>query len=194
MKRPERKRHALQDLAASLTQFDQTAAGVFRCPVCLQDIPIERQQRITLAHLIPKSAGGKTTTWLCHACNSKFGHRQDKWFGEHARLLTMTKPSPFAALNKAPTFRLGETEVAGVIEDSVAGGIDMYVHTTRNSPDALANFEKEVENFRATGEASLTVEIPLLSRKAEIRIWVFDVWLPALVSVFGLFVCFASLS
>lgn len=165
----ETKRRILADLATSLHLFDPAAKGVFRCPVCLEDVPIEMVQRITEAHLVPLAAGGRNKTWLCQRCNSTFGTRQDKWFGEHARLRSLKNPSPFSSRMKAPTFEIGKTRVAGVIEHGPDGGIDVFIHSDRNSPETLAALEKEVEACRKAGESSLTMDLPLRGREAEIR-------------------------
>ena len=161
------KTRALGGLAKSLSYFDPSAKDVFRCPACLRDVPIDRPAEITVAHLIPQYAAGTLTTWLCKACNSKFGSRQDKWFGEYARLRTMVNPSVLDSKIKAPTFDIGGIRVAGVLEEGEDGGLNAYIHSTRNSPETLARLEEHFRTFKVTGESSMIVTIPFLQKRFE---------------------------
>ena len=73
---------SLVEISQELTRFDYRLQGLFRCPTCLRDIPIENigmsnnESAINEEHIIPDSVGGKLTTFLCKKCNSSFGSKQ----------------------------------------------------------------------------------------------------------------------
>jgi hypothetical protein len=164
------KRRLLDSLAGSLSQFFPEVHRMFRCPVCLKDTPVDRLQKITVAHLIPKAAGGKTFSWLCHACNSKFGHGQDKWFGEHANLRMMPSPSPFKVSHPARSFMIGGVKVNGSIEEGEDGSINVYIYSNLNSPETLARLEGHTLDFKKAGESTLTFEVPIWKHRDAIRV------------------------
>jgi hypothetical protein len=77
----------LKRLEAALQRFYPECSEQFLCPICLIRIPTIERQRISVAHILPKSARGGLSTLLCRTCNSTFGAKQDKWFGEYLFLV-----------------------------------------------------------------------------------------------------------
>ena len=82
----------LYEVSQELARFDAKLLGLFRCPVCLRDLPLgnfgssDAANAINEEHIIPDSVGGKQTTFLCKRCNSTFGHKQTKWLVEWIEL------------------------------------------------------------------------------------------------------------
>jgi hypothetical protein len=170
MAKSEGKKNALAGFAESLTLFDPSVKDVFRCPACLTDFPVSNVSDVTVAHIIPQAAGGKLSTWLCKTCNNTFGAQQDRWLGEHARLRTMDSASILDTKIKNPTFRIGDLDLAGIVEEGPDGGLNAYIHSTRNSPEKLKRLEEEIRKYRLTGESSITLTIPLLAKKFEVGV------------------------
>ncbi|VAW23829.1 hypothetical protein MNBD_ALPHA12-1267 [hydrothermal vent metagenome] len=79
------KHAALLEISQELTRFEYEFRGMFRCPTCLGNYVLDSKQ-ITEEHIIPKSIGGKVTTFLCKECNSKFGNKQTRWLSEWIEL------------------------------------------------------------------------------------------------------------
>lgn len=80
------KKKILEMLSENLQVFYPSLKNHFMCPTCLRKIPLNEKHNISEAHIIPNSAGGKLKTYLCRDCNSMFGTKQDKWFGELIRI------------------------------------------------------------------------------------------------------------
>lgn len=79
------KSASLLEISQELTRFKYGLRGLFRCPTCLFDYPTDSKE-VTEEHIIPDSSGGKTTTFLCKACNSLFGHKQTRWLSDWIEL------------------------------------------------------------------------------------------------------------
>ena len=86
MGKKEAKRKVAEELLRSLSFFNTGTVDCFICPTCLSHIPIQSQNEITEAHVLPKYAGGRLRTLLCRKCNSTFGSKQDKWLGDMLRI------------------------------------------------------------------------------------------------------------
>jgi hypothetical protein len=82
---PDLKLTSLLEISQELARFKYGLRGLFRCPTCLCDYPIDSKE-ITEEHIIPDSSGGKITTFLCKACNSSFGHKQTRWLSDWIEL------------------------------------------------------------------------------------------------------------
>ncbi len=116
------------------------------CPVCFKKIDIRKSNEISDAHIIPKAAGGNRKTFLCKKCNSDFGSKQDKWFGEFIRLIE-SKKNIVQTQIKADSFFLCNKNVRGRFEYSPESGMEVLIHKDRNPPEindyVLHQFQKE---------------------------------------------------
>jgi hypothetical protein len=79
--RGRKKRNALFDLySRHIALYEPDKRGIFVCPLCLDGFTGDAldgpDPALTLAHVIPKSLGGKLCTLTCKACNNENGgHR-----------------------------------------------------------------------------------------------------------------------
>lgn len=130
----EARRQKLRKLASHLTALEPGITDSFRCPVCPRVIPLLEEGSITDAHIVPKVAGGRASTFLCKGCNSTFGTRQDKWFGEHVRLAKELSPNIFDTRIQPKSFTIDDVPVHGSVWTDAAGNINFAVHLGRNPP------------------------------------------------------------
>ncbi len=107
------KREILGMLSDNLAHFHPDIKNHFMCPTCLKKIPIAEVDSISEAHIIPKAAGGTFKTLLCRKCNSVFGSKQDKWFGELVRLSQSEKSSIMETRIKERYFEINGLKING---------------------------------------------------------------------------------
>lgn len=165
-----RKRRELEVLASSLASFCTGISDQFRCPVCLIDTPLVDDRKITDAHIIPQAAGGTLSTYLCQSCNSLFGSRQDKWFGEYVRLRTNPEASVLDFKEKPNEMIFGTTRIGGELIDGPNNSFEFYIDLRRTSPKEQASLCEEVRKYRESGESSMTLRVPMLAKSREIDI------------------------
>ena len=132
----ERKAQLLSKLSRSFSAFYPALANRFACPTCLRNFPTSAIASASEAHIVPQSAGGKASTILCRDCNSRFGSRQDKWFGEHLHLRANKRPL-LATRHQSGRIRIGGVKVGGRIVVDSDGTTNILMHTERTAPDAL---------------------------------------------------------
>lgn len=159
----KKKNLALGRLAEHFSQFYAEKKDTFVCPTCLKHIPLSKSSTITRAHIIPQAAGGGLTTWLCNACNSTFGQKQDRWFGEY--LQTRGKDVwPLNTPTKSNHFLIDDVRYGGSYGVSDSGTIEFRVHTDRTAPLALDKLKRRLagEGF---GGAAITIKVPLAEHK-----------------------------
>lgn len=154
----DKKETLLAHLAASVERFYPERKGQFICPTCLRSIPIDKLSEISAAHIIPQSAGGTVVTLCCTTCNSTFGRRQDKWFGEYLHLLSSGKRL-MATRYQTGRIRLGGVEVGGKIHAEPDGSIGVEIWKEHTSPSAAQAFHRMAEGGRID---SLAVQLPVL--------------------------------
>ena len=129
------------------------------CPTCLSVVDIGDTQNITEAHIVPRYSGGKLKTYLCKKCNSDFGSKQDKWFGEFVRLNENGK-GIFDTTNQSGHFEINGVRVGGKFRESPDGkGLDFAIMIDRTSPEAL----KKLDGDGSFSE--IKVRIPLEENK-----------------------------
>ena len=131
MKR-EAKHTILSSISEKLEAFNTELKGKFLCPTCLNVLDINDMSNIAKAHIIPKAAGGGIVTWLCSSCNSAFGYKQDKWFGEYLNLVR--KHSFFDESITKAKFTVDDIPFNGAIRKK-DGGIDIFIYSNRNPPN-----------------------------------------------------------
>lgn len=162
------KDEILKMLSKSLEYFYPELKGYFLCPTCLTAIPLHNKKLITEAHIIPKKAQGRIRTYLCKKCNSLFGSKQDKWFGERVRLSIEDAASIFATDIRDGCFWIDNIRVNGHWEEKRNGGFSFYIHKDRNSPEINKLMQ---EKFGARPpKISLSFSIPILGQERMIEI------------------------
>lgn len=127
--------NVLKMLSLSLEYFYPDLKSHFLCPTCLSPIPLHKKNNITEAHIIPRKARGLPKTYLCKDCNSLFGRKQDKWFGEFLRLSADAKPSIFATDIRNGYFQIDDTRVGGDWKQEQDGSLSIFIHADRSSPE-----------------------------------------------------------
>ena len=124
----------------------------------------EDHRNITEAHVIPQAAGGSLSTYLCRRCNSLFGSRQDKWFGEYVRLRTNPDASVLDFKGKPNEMIFGSTRIGGELKDGPNNSFEFYIDLSRTSPEEQASLAEEIRKYRETGGSSMTLKVPMLAK------------------------------
>jgi len=158
----------LKMLSENLEVFFPEKKGYFLCPTCTQFIPLKEEHEITKAHIIPKVAGGKLKFYLCQKCNSTFGTKQDKWFGDMIRMLNHDKPSVFSTYIKEKYFEIDGVRVNGSWKRDKDGSFifTRYVHL--NSPEVNKLIEEKFKN--RPEKISLSFPMPIIKNERLINI------------------------
>ena len=131
-----KKNNILLMLARNLKSFYPDLQNHFMCPTCLAKIPIENKNLITDAHIVPKSAKGRIKTFLCQSCNSKFGTKQDKWFGEFVKIDDPKSDNTILSTTiKDGHFFIDGMQVNGHWVQKEKKQFEFYIHDNRNSPE-----------------------------------------------------------
>jgi len=145
----------LAQFAVSVEQFYPGCVNQFICPTCLSRIDISQHELVTDAHVIPKAAGGRLTTVLCKACNDKFGTRQDKWLGEHLRIVQGTRT--FLDIQEGH-FTVDGVRVSGKYKFGPNGGLEFLIWDNKTSPDA----RKALDAMdRKRPETTISLPVPI---------------------------------
>ncbi len=104
------------------------------------------RNKYTAGHIVPESAGGSEWTILCQVCNSRFGARQDKWFGEYLCVLLDPEGTFFHAKSKSRYITVNGVSVSGRINVSEEDGtIEIFTPIDRNPAgkvDSIPHGEK----------------------------------------------------
>lgn len=155
-------------LSENLEMFHPEHKNSFMCPTCLSIIPAANLGHISEAHIVPKSAGGKLKTFLCKKCNSMFGAKQDKWFGEIIRIANDKKKTLFTTAIRDGYFLIDDIKVNGHWERKQGGSFSFVIHTDRNSPgvNRMIN-EKFGKN---PPEIKLSIPFPILRNQRLIEV------------------------
>lgn len=156
MKKPSKKK-ILEMLSKNLEVFYPSLKNHFMCPTCLKQISLKEKHRISEAHIIPKAAAGQFKTYLCSDCNSRFGSRQDKWFGEFVRLTAQKKPSILSTNIKDGYFLIDGVRANGQWQRDDNNNLEFQIHVNRNSPLT----DKLIQDKFAAGPTKLQLSIPL---------------------------------
>lgn len=129
------KSKMLQIISSNLEMFYPNLKGFFICPTCLKKISINEVNLISEAHIIPKSVGGKLITFLCCDCNSLFGTKQDKWFGDVIDTKFISPKSLLYTAYKKTYFIIDGLKVNGRWEANKEGKLCFIILKNRNSPE-----------------------------------------------------------
>jgi hypothetical protein len=159
------KRSVLEKIALHLSKFYPELTNIFICPTCLQHIDITNSIDISVAHITPDSAGGWQKTFLCTKCNNNFGSRQDRWFGDHIKMIKENKhPIESNTLRK---FYIDGVRYGGKILVDNEKGINICVNLEFSAPDAL---DKLLLMKKRGGPHALRAPLPILSKENEIDV------------------------
>lgn len=162
------KMQILRMFSDNLKVFFPELQDHFMCPTCLTPIPLENKKRITEAHIIPKAAQGKLKTYLCSKCNSRFGSKQDKWFGEYLKMINKDIPEVFSTDIRDGYFWIDGKKINGKWERGKNNELIFYIHKDKNPPSVIKLLE---EKFRSKPpRINLKVSFPILKNKKMIEI------------------------
>jgi hypothetical protein len=157
MKR-KKKSLALSHLAQHLHRFYPELSDCFVCPTCLAKIPLSKTSQISEAHIIPDAAGGRLRTYLCRDCNSMFGAKQDKWFGEYAHL-RKEKKDLLETRVKAGYFKIDGIRYGGTFTADRKHGLELIINKNRTEPEALKELERR-SRMEGFDNAQISIPIP----------------------------------
>lgn len=126
---------ALRELSQELCRFDMSFRGKFRCPTCFQDFSTASSgDDITEEHVIPKSVGGKLTTLLCKACNSRFGHQQTRWLSDYIALPDDGLPFHRDGKKQKASATAKGLRVGGTLREASDGVLEFVADRRRSNP------------------------------------------------------------
>jgi hypothetical protein len=160
----EKTKPALGRLAEHLRRFYPELSDHFVCPTCLAKIKLSKTSQISKAHIIPDAAGGRLKTYLCRDCNSMFGTKQDKWFGEYAHL-RKEKKDLLETRVQAGHFTIDGIRYGGTFSADRKRGLEFIVDMNRTSPEALKELERR-SRMEGFDKAEISIPIPLLANQA----------------------------
>lgn len=154
----------LKLLADNLSSVDKCKKNVFLCPTCLREIKITDLNNISEAHIIPKAAKGMEKTFLCRKCNSNFGSKQDKWFGEIIKMHKSRKT--FGELDlEGRHFIFGDRKFYGKWLTKDDGTLTFLFYKDKNSPSDLEFFNEYCKNKKIT----FSLEYPIMKEENSIK-------------------------
>lgn len=160
--------NVLEMLSRNLENFFPELKEYFMCPTCLRKVPLKNRDEISIAHIVPKAAGGRTKTYLCKKCNNSFGSRQDKWFGEFVKLARDSTSSIFSTAIKDGYFYIDGLRVNGHWQVDEDKNFSFYIDDRRNSPTVIKLMDKKFQGNPP--EIKLKVPLPLLRNDKLIKV------------------------
>lgn len=166
------KNKFLYEISQELGRFDVNLLGIFRCPTCLRDLPVENfgsansDNAINEEHIIPDSVGGKQTTFLCKSCNSTFGHKQTKWLVEWIEL--SEGGAPFSTNPKKQKARISAngTKLNGSMLLGDDGALEFYADRKRSNP---ADFDAHWREPKPS-EINIEYSMPVFANEESLRV------------------------
>ena len=164
MKKKIRNR-LISKYSTTATKFDSKYDGQFICPTCLTSVPKSNTGEITSAHIIPKAAKGTKESLLCKTCNNKFGANQDRWFGEHLKIIE--NKDNFFSLPQKGRIIINDIEMGGEVRLDKDNSFSIRVYSNRSSPNSIEKFN-EISNKSLIKKASIS--LPILNKTGEIDI------------------------
>jgi HNH endonuclease len=158
------KSASLLEISQELTRFKYELRGLFRCPTCLCDYPIDSKE-ITEEHIIPDSSGGKMTTFLCKRCNSSFGHRQTRWLSDWIELSESNTPFHIDPKKQRAQLTANGRKLNGALKIAEDGAIEFYTDKRRSNP---VDFEAHWSGPKPP-EISITTQLPVFNNENSLR-------------------------
>jgi hypothetical protein len=158
------KTQYLKLLSENLSLVDSRKKDMFICPTCLNEIKINDFDNISEAHIIPKAAKGTLKTFLCRKCNSRFGTKQDKWFGEIIKIHNDKKQFGEIEL-EGRYFKFGNNKFHGKWFTKENGNLAYVFYRDRNSPSDYKFFSQYCKNSKI----NISLEYPILKKENLIK-------------------------
>lgn len=138
----ESRSKLVNDLSEHLLSFGSIYEGKVVCPTCLNKFNLkDEQDKFSAAHILPEAAGGQEWTFLCRSCNSRFGEKQDKWFGEYLHILSNPKATLLDAKTKSRYISVNGEKVSGNISVKNNDSIEVILPTNRNPPGKIKSIQ-----------------------------------------------------
>jgi hypothetical protein len=163
----DKKSVILERMVENLRAFYPELDQHFMCPTCLAVFPVSERSRISEAHIVPRAAGGSLKTYICTACNSKFGAHQDRWLGEYLQLRRQFRASSKATILDSPSkpgyFAIDGTRVQGTFRTEDDGSLGFYIYHDKTAPEAL-------RRVLSSPPKSLTIPVPLLGKQDLVNV------------------------
>jgi len=162
----------LYEVSQELARFDARLLGLFRCPVCLRDLPIRNfgssyaDDAINEEHIIPASVGGKQTTFLCKKCNSTFGHKQTKWLVEWIELNEGGAPFPREPKKQKAKIIANGHKLNGSMRHGADGALEFISDRKRSNP---ADFDAYWSKPKPT-EIEIEISMPVFANEESLRV------------------------
>lgn len=130
----------------------------FLCPVCMSLFSRDDLKDITLAHIIPKSMGGKLTTLACSECDTRIGGDYDRHRSQEIKVLRQIKEKGlYCKLNYG-------SEKYGIIFEghlSNNGHLDMHIRSPENVPSNI--WTKRMDGLSDAKNEHFQINIDLFS-------------------------------
>lgn len=159
-----KKRKLLDVYGQQLGVFDSDLAGLFQCPTCRKIVdPRKNIGQISLAHIVPDSAGGEDVTLLCTACNSFFGRHQDLWFGEYVSVIQDPIGTFIDVKRKSKYIDINGTKVVGKVWRKPDGTVCVFTPIDLNPPGL-------VESLNIGSELNVSFRPEILGHENEISV------------------------
>ncbi|GHB70875.1 hypothetical protein GCM10008107_20420 [Psychrosphaera saromensis] len=159
--------HIVNKLATDLTAFYIDKKNIFMCPSCFNEFNFNDRKNITAAHIIPNVSGGKEITVLCKKCNSKFGTKQDKWFGEYLNVYLNETATILAAKTKGKYLKVNGIKVRGEIDQATDGAIEVKIYEKYNQPGILNQIKlgpiRNIETSISLADKDLEIQVGFLT-------------------------------
>ncbi len=162
----------LNEISQELARFDFNLSGLFRCPTCLRDLPVENfgssdvARAISEEHIIPDSVGGKQTTFLCKSCNSTFGGKQTKWLVEWIELNEGGAPFPSNPKKQKASINANGRKLNGSMHVGDDGAIEFYTDRKRSNP---VDFDAHWREPKPS-EIKIEFSMPVFSNEESLRV------------------------
>ncbi|SEM59712.1 HNH endonuclease [Gemmobacter aquatilis] len=159
------KSASLLEISQELTRFNYELRGLFRCPTCLCDYPINSKE-ITEEHIIPDSNGGRITTFLCKKCNSLFGHKQTRWLSDWIELSESNTPFHVDPKKQRAQLMASGLKLNGVIKIAEDGAIEFQADKKRSNP---IDFEAYWSRPKSS-EITIKMQVSVFGNENSLRV------------------------
>lgn len=163
-------KEARYKLAVQLNQhllsFGKCFSNYVVCPTCITDLTLDTDQdKITAGHILPEASGGEEWTFLCKRCNSAFGTKQDKWFGEYLNILSNPNATLLDAKSMSNYIFINAQKVNGkVFTDTEDGNVHIKIPLHQNPKD----LENILDNNRDNRVCEFSFKPEVVQRENEI--------------------------
>ena len=162
------KKQILKMLSQNLSLFRPELTDSFLCPTCMKTFSINDLGKISEAHIVPKAAGGQLKTFICKDCNSKFGSKQDKWFGDIINIANSPNASILSTAIKEKYFEIDGIRYNGSWKQESEGKYTFTIHLNRNPPDTKKLLDERF--LKKPPKMRLSIPLPILKNQRLIDI------------------------